>query len=101
MPIIRPIPAFETETVEIRWTLRDGGAFVQRVTIPPPIVRVAADAQARRASAAQLVRLTATVVAPAVVPELVEAICGALGEISLEEALAALDRLQQEAAPRE
>lgn len=38
---IRQVAAHESETVEIRWTCRDGSFFHQRVTIPPTATRAA------------------------------------------------------------
>ena len=37
--VVRRLDAIEGETVEIRWWLRDGGEFHQRVTIPPKATR--------------------------------------------------------------
>ncbi len=39
--IIRPVYAFETETVLIKWTLKDGTVFEQKVTVPPKATREA------------------------------------------------------------
>jgi hypothetical protein len=39
--IIRPVHAYETEVVQIQWTLADGSRFEQRVTIPPAHTREA------------------------------------------------------------
>lgn len=38
---VRPIEAWETDTVEIRWRLADGTEFCESVTIPPKDVREA------------------------------------------------------------
>jgi len=35
MPIIKPVGAFEDETIEIRWHLRDGSTYYERHTLPP------------------------------------------------------------------
>lgn len=37
--VIMPIRAFETETVRIRWRLKDGGSYEQDVSIDPKACR--------------------------------------------------------------
>jgi hypothetical protein len=39
--VIRPIAVFETEMVEIKWSLKDGSIFYHRITVPPKSVREA------------------------------------------------------------
>lgn len=39
--VVRSFNAFETDTVEIRWTLADGTFYYERFTIPPKDVREA------------------------------------------------------------
>jgi len=46
--VIIPQKAFETEIVEIIWTLKDGSLFYQRIKIPPKSVREARNAVSNR-----------------------------------------------------
>ncbi len=39
--IVVVVKAWETDTVEIRWVLRDGAVWTQRLTIPPASTRLA------------------------------------------------------------
>lgn len=39
--VVQPVAAYEDHVVEIRWTLKAGGYFYQRVTIPPKATREA------------------------------------------------------------
>ncbi len=46
MAYIRPVRAYEGETVEVRWTCVDGTTCYTRHTIPPKATREAVDQKA-------------------------------------------------------
>lgn len=60
---------------------------------------LAATVAEMKTTATLFVERHAAIYAPDVSPEMVKAICAALGEISIDEATAALNRLQGEARP--